>query len=62
MWRRSGTVAAIPATIGAGYFVISVSVATWPTAIATADIQSGIMAGKLKGVIPAATPNGSRIE
>jgi hypothetical protein len=33
-----------------------------PTAMAGASIQSGIMAGKLKGGIPATTPSGSRIE
>jgi predicted PurR-regulated permease PerM len=34
----------------------------YPTAMAGTIIQSGIMAGKLKGGIPATTPNGSRIE
>ena len=33
-----------------------------PQAIAIGDIQSGIMAGKLKGVMPATTPSGWRTE
>ena len=33
-----------------------------PQAIAGATIHIGIIAGKLKGVIPAATPSGWRIE
>ena len=31
-----------------------------PAAIATGNIQQGTMHGKLKGVIPATTPNGWR--
>ena len=31
-----------------------------PQANATGNIQSGIMAGKLKGVMPTQTPNGNR--
>jgi hypothetical protein len=34
----------------------------FPHAIAFANIQIGTMAGKLKGVIPATTPRGWRIE
>ena len=33
-----------------------------PHAMAGAAFQSGIIAGKLKGVIPATTPSGWRIE
>ena len=33
-----------------------------PQAIAGADFHSGIIAGKLNGVMPATTPSGWRIE
>jgi hypothetical protein len=34
----------------------------FPKTTATGNIHNGIMAGKLKGVTPAVTPNGKRYE
>ena len=51
--RRSGT---------DGSFSDGFRINVFPHAIATANIQHGIMAGKLNGVIPATTPSGWRME
>ena len=45
-----------------GTFSLGLSTKVLPQAIATGHIQSGTIAGKLKGVIPATTPSGCRIE
>ena len=51
--RRVGTL---------GSFSDGLRMKVLPQATATANIHIGIMAGKLNGVIPAATPIGWRIE
>ena len=45
-----------------GSFSLGLSTKVLPAAIATGNIHSGIMAGKLNGVIPAQTPSGCRKE
>lgn len=45
-----------------GSFSDGLSTKVFPHAIATGNIHIGTIAGKLNGVIPAATPSGCRIE
>ena len=45
-----------------GSFSDGLSTKVFPQAMATGYIHMGTMAGKLKGVIPATTPSGWRIE
>src|SRR5690349_286190 len=45
-----------------GSFSLGLSTNELPAAIAVAHIQSGTIAGKLNGVMPATTPSGWRIE
>ena len=45
-----------------GSFSLGLRTNALPQAIALAAIQSGTMAGKLNGVMPATTPSGWRIE
>ena len=45
-----------------GSFSLGLSTKALPHAMAVVNIQSGTMAGKLNGVMPATTPTGCRIE
>ena len=49
-------------TLAAGSFSEGLSTKVFPQAMAIGNIQSGTMAGKLKGVMPATTPRGWRTE
>ena len=45
-----------------GSFSLGLRMNALPVAMALAHIHSGTIAGKLKGVMPATTPSGCRIE